>query len=184
MKAHGFNMEGPFKGELLTTLPAWTSDDEGREIYTEDTQKRYYADATAWVEYALDADVDLNTAHRETISGNPHQVTLEEARAEDNELAGDIDFDNNDIVDIKGIGFQDGQEVTWNPDDFTINVPTGLGPILQVGQESYVKVYNNTGSTLEDGVVVYANDIRPSGVLGVARALADTHTTIIGELIV
>jgi len=27
MKAHGFNMEGPFKGEMLSTLPEWTAYD-------------------------------------------------------------------------------------------------------------------------------------------------------------
>ena len=36
MEAHGFNMEGPFKGEILPTLPAYTPGDEGREIYVED----------------------------------------------------------------------------------------------------------------------------------------------------
>lgn len=51
MKAHGFEMEGPFIGEILPTLPEWTSDDEGREIYVEDEEKRYYADGTSWVNY-------------------------------------------------------------------------------------------------------------------------------------
>ena len=53
MKAHGFSMKGPFKGEIVSTLPEWTVDDEGREIYVEDEEKRYYADGTSWVDYSI-----------------------------------------------------------------------------------------------------------------------------------
>ena len=41
----------------------------------------------------------------------------------------------------------------WNPDDRTINIATGLGPVLQVGQEEYTKVFNNTGAELLNGKV-------------------------------
>ncbi len=57
---------------------------------------------------------DLNTAHRITTSGNPHTVTLEEARAVSNKLSGDIDFNSNAITSISGISFDGGQEITWN----------------------------------------------------------------------
>ena len=59
MKAHGFNMVGLFKGEIVSTLPAWTADDEGREIYVEDEEKRYYGDGTSWINYASGADHDI-----------------------------------------------------------------------------------------------------------------------------
>ena len=52
MKAHGIQMEGPFKVEILSTLPAWTSNDEGREVYVQDEERRYYGDGTSWVDYS------------------------------------------------------------------------------------------------------------------------------------
>lgn len=51
MKSYGFEMLGPFLAETLPTLPEWTSDDVGREIYIADEQKRYFADSTSWVQY-------------------------------------------------------------------------------------------------------------------------------------
>jgi hypothetical protein len=45
-------MEGPFRVEFLPTLPEYTPGDEAHEIYVEDEEKRYYADATSWVDYA------------------------------------------------------------------------------------------------------------------------------------
>ena len=52
MKSHGFEMEGPFKSEIVSTLPAWQSGDEGREIYVEADQKRYYGGSTTWIDYS------------------------------------------------------------------------------------------------------------------------------------
>ena len=40
MESHGITMEGPFKDQIVPTLPAWTADDEGREIYVQDVQKK------------------------------------------------------------------------------------------------------------------------------------------------
>jgi len=51
MESQGFNMKGPFIGEILSTLPEWTSNDEGREIYVEDEGKRHYGDGTSWINY-------------------------------------------------------------------------------------------------------------------------------------
>ena len=52
MKAHGIEMKGPFKAEILSTLPSWTSEDEGREVYVQDEERRYYGDSTSWVDYS------------------------------------------------------------------------------------------------------------------------------------
>jgi len=52
MKTHGLKMVGSFKGQIISTLPVWTADDEGRKIYVEDEEKRYYADATSWIDYS------------------------------------------------------------------------------------------------------------------------------------
>lgn len=101
-------------------------------------------------------------------------ITLEQVRAALNVLEGNIDFNNNDIVDLKELGFQDGGAVSWNSTFNTIDVDTGLGPVLQVGQELYTLVYNNTGDTLLNGTVVYSTG-QVSGIASVDKALSDTY---------
>jgi hypothetical protein len=56
------------------------------------------------------------------------------------------------ITDIKG-------RVHWNDDDQALNVGTGEAgsPVLQVGQEQWLRVSNKTGTTLPNGCVVYVN---------------------------
>ena len=44
--------------------------------------------------------------------------------------------------------------VWWNEDELTINVSTGLGPVLQVGQEMYILVYNDTGAQIDNFTVL------------------------------
>jgi hypothetical protein len=125
--------------------------------------------------------IDKNTEHRETIGGNPHEVTLEEARSQLNILQGNVDYNDNSIENINSIVFKDGQAVTWNQEDRTLNVPTGLGPVNQVGQELFVIVYNDTGEDIEDLKVVHAvagYNGRPS----VAKAIADTHVGFTNRL--
>lgn len=52
MKAHGFDLRGTFKGQRVPTLPSWTSADEGREIFVEDENKKYYGGDSDWVDYS------------------------------------------------------------------------------------------------------------------------------------
>ena len=100
------------------------------------------------------SDVVLNNTHRADVTTNPHFVTLEQARLISNILNGDVDFNDNNIVDIKGVGFQSGGELTWNPDFYTLNIPTTLGPILQPGQEEYIVFFNDTGVEIDNGKVL------------------------------
>lgn len=69
------------------------------------------------------------------------------------------------------------QEISYNTDDYTLNIPTGLGPVLQVGQERFTIVYNNTSDTLFNGTVVYPVG-QVSGRPSVEKAIANTHETI------
>jgi hypothetical protein len=50
MESHGLQMVGEFNGEKVPTLPTWTADDEGRNIYVESVNKRYYGNNSKWVE--------------------------------------------------------------------------------------------------------------------------------------
>jgi len=50
MRHYGVEMRGGFIGEILSTAPAWTSDDKGRLIYAQDTNIYYYGSNTEWIE--------------------------------------------------------------------------------------------------------------------------------------
>ena len=93
----------------------------------------------------------------------------------------DLEIVGSLVVDA--LTFSDGETIDWNVDDYTLNIPTGLGPVLQVGQELYIIVYNGTGFDIPDGRAVYpigASGGRPS----VALANAETHVKIAGEVLI
>lgn len=67
--------------------------------------------------------------------------------------------------------------VSWNSDDHTLNLQTDIaGVVQQVGQEVHIRVRNTTGSTIQNGSVVYlsgASGQRP--LVALADADNDTH---------
>jgi hypothetical protein len=89
-----------------------------------------------------------------------------------------VDFDVAYSPSLKPTG-----RVWWEQSDYTLSLSTGLGPILQVGQELYVIVYNGTPSTIENGKAIYpvgGYNGRPS----IAKANASTHVKILGEVLI
>ena len=66
----------------------------------------------------------------------------------------------------------------WNPDERTLNVVTGWGPIQQVGHETFARVYNDTGAQIDNGSVVSPTGVYWSGWPGILLAKADSHLTI------
>ena len=50
MDLYGVDIKGKFKNEKLTSLPTWTTDDIGREVYITDGT-RYYGGDTEWILY-------------------------------------------------------------------------------------------------------------------------------------
>ena len=62
--------------------------------------------------------------------------------------------DSDNMTGVNGLTLVGGQSLTWNTDFKTLNIPTGLGPTLQTGQEFYFIIYNNTGSLIPNGAVV------------------------------
>ncbi|GAG21757.1 unnamed protein product, partial [marine sediment metagenome] len=94
------------------------------------------------------------------------------------DLNGYLDFD----INISGGAEPEGR-VWWNKIDRTLNMATGLGPVLQTGQELFIIVYNDTGETIPNGTAVYpvgGFDGRPS----VAPAMANTHVMIAGDVLI
>lgn len=80
-------------------------------------------------------------------------------------------------------GSEPAGQIWWNSNDYTMNISTGLGPVLQVGQEEYIIVYNGTGSQIDNGKVVY-NIGSFGGRPSVDLANAETHVKISNEVLV
>jgi hypothetical protein len=77
--------------------------------------------------------------------------------------------------------------VYWNEDEYTLNVVTGLGPVLQIGQEIYILFYNDTGSQIDNLTALRPNQTTTVG--GVVfptfqLAQADTFENAEGTLVV
>ena len=69
---------------------------------------------------------------------------------------------------------------TWNASDNTINIVTGLGPVIQVGQEFFYRVHNNTGSTLLNGRVVHPDFSLTNGVPNITYSQANNFINVAG----
>jgi hypothetical protein len=86
--------------------------------------------------------------------------------------ANDIPFDTTPTSVPTGAGV-----VSWNADDNTLDIQTGLGGVtLQVGQEQHIKARNNSGAAITNGSVVYlsgASGQRPT--IALADADSDAH---------
>lgn len=92
---------------------------------------------------------------------------------------------NENAYKIGNMNLVGSTVITWNDDFKTINIPTGTGSELQVGQEFYFLVYNNTGEDIINGQV-----LKPTGAIVVGDfviptpilAKADSHVTCNGTL--
>lgn len=64
--------------------------------------------------------------------------------------------------------------ISWNAVDKTLDVNQGNNVVQQVGQEQFWRGKNQTGSTISNGNVVYANGaLGASGIMTVAKYLAN-----------
>jgi hypothetical protein len=65
--------------------------------------------------------------------------------------------------------------VWWNSDDYTLNISTGIGPVLQVGQEDYIVVYNANAYQIDNGKVVQPSGGLTGNIINIDKAIANTH---------
>lgn len=84
----------------------------------------------------------------------------------DNAMLGDLNLNNYNLTNILSLQMniencndtflQSAKEGTicWNSDKQTLNIVTGLGNVIQVGQENFRAVKNNAGQTIYSGDVV------------------------------
>jgi hypothetical protein len=78
----------------------------------------------------------------------------------------DFNTDGNPVSAVAG-------RLTWNDSDGTLNIGMGYSDVvLQVGQEQHYVVRNNTGTTISNGVAVYAS----GSTAGVGRIEAAPYT--------
>lgn len=77
--------------------------------------------------------------------------------------------------------------MSWNNNELALNIQTGIGPVLQVGQEVYILICNDTGEQIDN-----FKALRPVGgtfksgiiVPTVEKAKADNFATMEGTLMV
>jgi len=60
-----------------------------------------------------------------------------------------LDFDTTSTPSVHQTG-----RIDWDPDDATLELDMEYGVVQQIGQETYARVSNNTGSTIPNGTVV------------------------------
>lgn len=92
-------------------------------------------------------------------------------------ITNDITHVNSIFLNVTALPTANGQvvegQLTWNPDDKTLDIGTGTS-ILQVGQEQYYRVLNQSGETIfNSNAVAYYGTVGNSGKLAVRRAIAN-----------
>lgn len=66
--------------------------------------------------------------------------------------------------------------VSWNTIDGTLDLGMEYGVVQQVGQETFARVQNSTGSTIPNGTVVGFSGVGANNVLSVTKYLANGAT--------
>ena len=103
--------------------------------------------------------------------------SLEEVRTVDNQLAGDVDYNSNDIVNIKTLGFENSTLLKESTLKKTLAVQNGAGIDFFVGQGQYTYITNNSGVDIDKGMAVSSTGIL-AGKITVAKALATSYLTL------
>lgn len=87
---------------------------------------------------------------------------------------------NPDYVEGSNSELEQEGAVHWNSIYNTLDLHTGYGSILQVGQEIHIKVYNDTGAEISDGTAVYPTGSY-NGIPTIGKAITDTHETVAAD---
>jgi endosialidase-like protein len=94
---------------------------------------------------------------------------------------------NNVFTNVDEIQYNTGFTYTgntegktwWDSGENTLNINTGLGSIIQSGQELQIKVYNNTDSVIPNGTAVYPNGIlNDYPTIGLAQTDTFEHVSV------
>ena len=134
---------------------------------------------------ATDNDGYLSSTDWDTFNGKEDALGFTPANIAGDTFTGLVTLDNLglqlDTVGAEPVAPSKGQ-LWWDSEAETVSIKmAGTAVELQVGQESYVRALNDTGSTLEDGVVVYISGVA-SDTPTIALAQADAAATSDGLL--
>lgn len=114
-------------------------------------------------------------------------LDIKEIIAEINKHGADFNYINySENVDEGSIP-QEAGVVDWNDEELALNVQTGIGPTLQVGQELYILIYNDLGSEITNGTTLRPKAAFLVGELivpTVEKAKADIFSTVEGTIMV
>lgn len=112
-------------------------------------------------------DLVISNTMFANISGNVHTLYIQDEISHVNSIF----FATNAITSANGQVV--AGQLTWNPDDLTLDVGTGIS-ILQLGQEQYYRVINQSGETIyNSNAVAYYGTTGSSGKLKVRKAIAN-----------
>lgn len=113
-------------------------------------------------------------------------IDVKEILAEINKLGSGFNFINL-AEDFKGSVPVDPGVLSWNKNELSLNVDTGVGPVLQVGQEIYILICNETGEDIANFTVLrpLGGTVKNGVILPtVELAKADVFSTVEGTLMV
>lgn len=137
---------------------------EGFAVWVEDEDKQYVYNGSAWVLFGTSVlHNNLAGLQGGTTSEYYHLTAtdygnLTDVNAQLSALHTDGTPSFNGLIFnqvVSAPSFAEGQ-VYWDPTDNTLSVQTDITDVtLQVGQEFHVRVYNDTGSQLDNGSAVY-----------------------------
>ncbi len=111
-------------------------------------------------------------------------IDVKEILAEINKLGAKFNF--IDLEDeFEGTAPENPGVMKWNAGELAVDIDTGVGPVLQVGQEVYILIYNDTGNPIVNGTTlrpfaaVLVDDLV---VPTVEFAKADVFSTVEGTI--
>ena len=146
-----------YYNDVLGTLKIWTG--------TEWTMAAFSADGAVFSFNGRDGFITLTNADITTAVGKSLTDAIKYSEAD--KVLTDVNKLNlsTDTNLVAGVG-----QMTWNPDENTVDI--GLnGATLQVGQEQLIRVTNNSGTSIDNGMAVMATGtVGNSGRITVAKA--------------
>ena len=114
-----------------------------------------YSSFTGTMDYILDEDAGNGTGINQSFADS----TYLHLNGSNTPMTGNLNFGTYNITNSSCIILTDGEPMCWNTDFYTLDIPSGLGNTIQVGQELTGIGKNNEGSTIYDGQVVYISGV-------------------------
>jgi hypothetical protein len=157
---------------------------DGNTIYLGGTTLTEAAGGGLEVDGIVSADAPTSSSHLVTLDYMSRLGTDRTRITYDG--TSDLDISVEHITDVKYTDFQTGIQappwkegrVFWDDDNHTFGVFNDVSNvILQVGQETHIRVKNDTGSPIDDGDIVYISGAQGQQPL-ISLAIATEHDKI------